>query len=333
MDDVARVSGLSRSTVDRVLNGRAGVRPETVEKVETALRALGYAPSALSARKPAQVAQVQLMIMSGSNPFFSVMRDAAEHVMQLPLFAGIRVSVAFHDPYAPQTLLAAIEACDPEMTHLVTPGIDRPDIALALNRLVDRGCRVVTMVSDVPNSRRYAYAGQDNFAAGRTAGRLMAGFLPDGGGKVAVLVGHLEFRHLLDRMAGFRQLMGLERPDLELVQPQSYGASGAEVAETLRELKVHRDTLRGIYLAGGGQPGLLDAMAEFAPDKVCVIGHELHRQSRAALTAGHFRALLAHDTVQVVQRAVEIVLGLVPPDRGQCPIHVYVPDNLPDPRL
>lgn len=44
--EVARIAGLSHSTVSRVINGRPGVAPETVEAVQRAMQAVGYTPSA-----------------------------------------------------------------------------------------------------------------------------------------------------------------------------------------------------------------------------------------------------------------------------------------------
>ncbi|AEG58152.1 regulatory protein LacI (plasmid) [Sinorhizobium meliloti AK83] len=40
--DIARHAGVGTATVERVLNGRGGVRPELVEKVVVAARALNY---------------------------------------------------------------------------------------------------------------------------------------------------------------------------------------------------------------------------------------------------------------------------------------------------
>ncbi len=45
MRDVARVAGVSHQTVSRVLNGFEGVRPATRERVEAAIRELGYRPN------------------------------------------------------------------------------------------------------------------------------------------------------------------------------------------------------------------------------------------------------------------------------------------------
>ncbi|MFF7447985.1 MULTISPECIES: substrate-binding domain-containing protein [unclassified Streptomyces] len=45
MDDVARLAGVSKQTVSRVLNDHPAVRPETREAVRAAMRSLGYRPS------------------------------------------------------------------------------------------------------------------------------------------------------------------------------------------------------------------------------------------------------------------------------------------------
>ena len=42
LSDIARRAGVGTATVERVLNGRGGVRPETTERVLAAARALDY---------------------------------------------------------------------------------------------------------------------------------------------------------------------------------------------------------------------------------------------------------------------------------------------------
>lgn len=46
MMDVARVAGVSQKTVSRVVNGEPNVRPQVQERVEKAIRKLGYRPNA-----------------------------------------------------------------------------------------------------------------------------------------------------------------------------------------------------------------------------------------------------------------------------------------------
>ncbi|MGF9754356.1 LacI family DNA-binding transcriptional regulator [Microvirga sp. 0TCS3.31] len=59
MADVARLAGVSHQTVSRVINGQNNLRPATREKVEEAIRQLGYRPNtaarALVTRKSATI--------------------------------------------------------------------------------------------------------------------------------------------------------------------------------------------------------------------------------------------------------------------------------------
>ena len=45
MADVARLAGVSHQTVSRVINGQNNLRPATRERVEQAIRQLGYRPN------------------------------------------------------------------------------------------------------------------------------------------------------------------------------------------------------------------------------------------------------------------------------------------------
>src|SRR3954465_3901055 len=48
MSDVARLAGVSHQTVSRVINDNAHVRAETRQRVETAMRQLGYRPNSVA---------------------------------------------------------------------------------------------------------------------------------------------------------------------------------------------------------------------------------------------------------------------------------------------
>ena len=49
--DIARVSGVSVATIDRVLNGRLPVKPETAERVFAAAEQIGYHGAGLIRRR------------------------------------------------------------------------------------------------------------------------------------------------------------------------------------------------------------------------------------------------------------------------------------------
>jgi len=83
--DVAREAGVSLATVDRVLNGRPGVRGETAEKVADAIRSLDFrrdVSASLLAR--ARDLSVTFLIPDGSNAFMASLNAAiARHAQAL----------------------------------------------------------------------------------------------------------------------------------------------------------------------------------------------------------------------------------------------------------
>ncbi|MDU6926416.1 ribose operon transcriptional repressor RbsR [Franconibacter helveticus 513] len=72
MKDVARVAGVSTSTVSHVINNDRFVSDTIREKVEAAIQSLNYAPSALArSLKINQTRTIGMLITASSNPFFS----------------------------------------------------------------------------------------------------------------------------------------------------------------------------------------------------------------------------------------------------------------------
>ncbi|SEK92816.1 transcriptional regulator, LacI family [Kosakonia sacchari] len=72
MKDVARAAGVSTSTVSHVINKDRFVSDAVREKVETAIKTLNYAPSALArSLKINQTRTIGMLITASTNPFYS----------------------------------------------------------------------------------------------------------------------------------------------------------------------------------------------------------------------------------------------------------------------
>ena len=95
--------------------------------------------------------------------------------------------------------------------------LEHPMVREAVNTLVERNVPVVTMVSDLSNSRRLGYVGVDNRAAGRTAGHLLGRFIGQRAGKVAMIAGSLSYRGHEEREIGFRQMLRRGISELRIV--------------------------------------------------------------------------------------------------------------------
>ncbi|QDY43518.1 transcriptional regulator RbsR [Candidatus Pantoea soli] len=72
MKDVARLAGVSTSTVSHVINNNRFVSEQVREKVEQAIGELNYAPSALArSLKIKQTRTIGMLLTASSNPFYS----------------------------------------------------------------------------------------------------------------------------------------------------------------------------------------------------------------------------------------------------------------------
>lgn len=70
---IAELAGVSRSAVDKVIHGRAGVRPEIRERVQQIIAETGYVP--IHERKAAEPEAnreqtIGVIILSLNNPYF-----------------------------------------------------------------------------------------------------------------------------------------------------------------------------------------------------------------------------------------------------------------------
>lgn len=72
MKDVARLAGVSTSTVSHVINNNRFVSEQVRDRVEQAIRELNYAPSALArSLKIKQTRTIGMLLTASSNPFYS----------------------------------------------------------------------------------------------------------------------------------------------------------------------------------------------------------------------------------------------------------------------
>ncbi len=77
--DVARHAQVSVTTVSHVVNGTRHVSPESRARVETAIRALGYVPSAIArSLKSNNTRTLGMLIPNSSNPYFAEIVHAVE---------------------------------------------------------------------------------------------------------------------------------------------------------------------------------------------------------------------------------------------------------------
>jgi LacI family transcriptional regulator len=335
IEDVAEKAGVSIATVDRVLNGRAKVRPQNAKRVEAAIRALNYHPDRLAARLArGREYRFCFVLPKGDNVFMR----ALEH--EIKAHAGhmeaerVIADIVHTDVFDPQSLANSLQELY-GYDGVATVALDHPRVRESIAALSLQGVALVTLVSDVPGSARAHFVGVDNSAAGRTAGTLMGNYLWQKSGSIGVIAGSLSLRDHSERHFGFMQVMRQEYPDLTVL-PVHEGRDNAQRNEMLtRELLAKTPDLVGIYNLGAGAEGVIKALEDTGRNKSTVfITHELYSTTRKGLIDGTIDAVIAQDPGHEIRSAMRVLIAKC--DRApiiaameRIAIDIYVRDNLP----
>lgn len=341
LKDIAREAGVSLATVDRVLHNRPGVRPDTVRRVKAAIERNAFQPHVAAAELARGRARRFAFVMpSGSNPF---MQQIEAYLGEMSAWLSARrlsVEMVATDVFDPSALAASLEALSGDYDGVAVVALDHPGVRAAINDLVDAGTKVVTLVSDVPSSRRHHYVGIDNIAAGRTAGALVGRLVGQRSGKVAIVAGSQGLRDHAERIFGFNQVMATEFPGLGVL-PVLEGRDEDDRSEQLlaRLFGRHADIV-GLYNVGAGTQGVANALGDRAAgdagrDKqVIFVGHDVTALTRRLLLQGAMDAAISQNPGHEARAAVRVLLALargepILREQEKIRIDIVMRDNLP----
>ncbi|MDX3925388.1 MAG: LacI family DNA-binding transcriptional regulator [Shinella sp.] len=291
--DIAFQAGLSTATVDRVLNKRPGVRRQTAARVMAAIDELEKQQAGLEAAGRSYAVDV---VMEAPDRFTSAVRSAFESETGAFLPAVFRSRFHLAEVIRVQDMVQVLDRIRLRGTDgVVLKAPDVPEIAAAVARLDVAGIPVVTLVTDLPNTARIAYAGADNRAAGETAAYLVGERLKDRKASVLVTLSSNRFRGEEEREIGFRRLMRERYPGLGVVEiSEGFGrdaATGALVSEALRS----DPDIAAVYSIGGGNHAVLAAFEAAGRSCEIFVAHDLDADNLALLREGRISFVLHHD--------------------------------------
>ncbi len=336
--DVAKKAGVSLATVDRVLNARSGVRQKTREKVERAVAALNYSRdlgASLLAR--GTYINVHFILPGNDNPFMEMLAQAINRLAGDPVQNRTRIEMTRVAALNAGELARVLDGLDPaDCSCAVIVSTDEPVVIEAVARASDRGIVVLTLVSDLPDSRRQRFIGIDNTAAGRTAASLMGRFCHERG-RIGLIIGSMNLRDQRQRFVGFHNTLLEEYRHLEIVGPVEGFDDAGETGKRVHELFEEYPDLDGLYSMGAGNRGLVNALKSLGKTRrIVTIVHELSDTTARELRSGLVDVVLDQNPKKEIALAIELAQKLVsgipvadvtePVDIG-----IFLRDNLPLP--
>ncbi|ADB33305.1 transcriptional regulator, LacI family [Kribbella flavida DSM 17836] len=275
LEDVARVAGVSRATVSRVVNGVATVDAALRLKVMAAVDTTGYRPNnaarQLAGRKAGSIA----LVISGSD-------GSAEQVFGDPFFGRVTGGVVKHlrtKGIHPTLVLADSESARGEAVDYVRRG--NADGALLVSThaddtlpglFVDAGLPAVLFARPALHAPISYVDLAHEVGAALAADRLVA----RGCRRVATIAGPIDVPAAQDRLSGFRQAMARHGEPYAAVAYGNFTLESGELA--MADLLARTPDLDGVFaandlMAAGALRALRDA-GRAVPADVAVIGFD-----------------------------------------------------------
>ncbi|HSL77486.1 MAG TPA: LacI family DNA-binding transcriptional regulator [Candidatus Limnocylindrales bacterium] len=274
LDEVARVAGVSRATVSRVVNGSPKVSADVRRTVERAIDRLGYVPNRAA----------RSLVTRRSDSIAVVITEPSSRLFSDPFFPrlvrGISAALSVRDLQL--VLLMPDDADDEQRTvrYLAAGHVDGV-ILVSLHgddplpdQLATR--RVPLVVLGRPtHGVDVDYVDADNRDGARRATRHL---IERGNRRIATITGPRDMVAGIDRLAGYRDALADAAVDADesLVASGDFTHAGGEAA--MERLLRDRPDLDAVFCASDlmavAALGVLQNAGRRVPDDVAVVGYD-----------------------------------------------------------
>lgn len=311
MADVAQAAGVGVATVDRVINRRAPVRPATAQRVLEAAQALGFRRTSLIRHRVGEAARTPTLgfvLQSARSPFYRELADALRQACAALATPGGRAVVLHLEDLTPRHVARRVEELAQSCDAVAVVASDHPQIAQTVEAVVATGVPVFALVSDLTTTSVAGYVGVDNRRMGHTAAWMVSRLCPRPG-KVGLILGSHRYLCQEQCEVSFRAYLREHAPQFQVLESM-VSLENVELAQaTTQELLHQHPDLVGVYVAGGGVEGVIDALREAQRPDLVAICHDLTEVTRQALLDGCVTTVLSHPREWMATRLCDAMVA------------------------
>lgn len=195
LSDVAKLAGLSKTTVSRYMNHSIVLPQETVDRIETAIRTLDYRGNSLARRLSKGGSEtLGLVLPDITNPFFAELADAAEEAASAHGYSLV-LCITRNNPDKEAQFIRWLDTRQVDGLLFTT---NRPDNGLLCHE-IQRQRHVVLLDEDIPGSQ-VPKVFADNIQGGRMATEQL---IAAGHTHIAFVGGPEQLMSVRERYQGF----------------------------------------------------------------------------------------------------------------------------------
>lgn len=332
--EIAELAGVSRGTVDRVLNNRGAVKPDTAKKIMEIIQATDYRPNKAGIILAAQKKKYKIgvILFSENNPFFDeVMEGVLSKTQELQDY-GI-TTITKRVEFDVNAQLSAIDELLSEGIHgLMLAPYNHMKIRKKINDLVDRQIPVITVNTDIEGSKRLAYMGSDHFQEGRTAAGLFA-LMTSGSVELGVITGSSNVLCHTERIAGLRHTLEERYPRIHIAHIMENNDDEFKSFSLTQKLLTESPRLDAIFFSAAGVYGGCRAIQESGLHPKVITFDEVPTTIKM-LKKGIISATISQQPYRQGSKALDILFeylttGAVPEkEQNFVDLSIKIPENI-----
>lgn len=310
--DLAKHAGVSRATVDRVLNGRTGVHNKTINAVNQAIKELGFVRNLSAANlAKSRVYRFEFLLPRKGDQFQETLIAQIEDLESAVRADGIEISyrrVLQRDPHRVVETLASIGADKIDGVAIMAP--ESPQVRDAIQRLTERGVHVVRFISGRPGDDHDNFVGIDNQAAGATAARLLGAFSNASDGRVLIVTESMNAFDSAERRLGFDRTLASRFPGLTALPTLETHGDAARTNHIITNSFRNFPDIVGVYVMSSEASVPLEIVSKSgSPGQHAVVAHERTPLTLDLLGQEKIDALITQNPGHVVRSAVRLLKG------------------------
>ena len=306
---LADLCGVSRGTVDRVLNNRGNVNPAKAAMIREMAEKMHYRPNpvgkALTARRKHPT--VGIVMPSEGIAFFDDVVTAMQHAEEKYQLFGLRVIWRLTHGYDVAAQAAIIDELADEVNALIINPISDPCIVEKINACIKKDIFVVALNNDIEQADAHVYVGPDYRNGGETAGALLP-LIGRGPYTCGVTVGSRRLLGHQQRLQGFTEAITATGENHVAAVWEDNDDDVQAYEATQRMLKAHPD-INALFLASsGGTYGTCRAIRALHREQdITIIAFDNTPPTREMVEQHVIDAVLYQHPHQQGQKAMQLV--------------------------
>lgn len=310
INDVARLSGLSKGTVDRVLHNRGEVSAKSREKVLKVIEECGYRPNIYASLLASKKAHKIVCLIPDFTPgdFWELTEKGIGKGREAASTYGISVVTVQYDQYDMESFRSACaRTLEENPTGVIIAPMFRIETLKFVNELRERGISYMYIDSRLEDDNYLAYFGMPMYQSGY----LCADLLTDGRKvrKVHVIRIARDKKGLSDptvtRRAGFMDYMSEHCPETEIenvfIDPKDASAVRAGLDRLFSE---DTDPHKYLVMFNSRVHLVADYLREHGIATCRVVGFDVLERNLAALKDGFVQLLIGQHADSRTEDAV-----------------------------